>query len=68
MGHLESVTCVSTNRSHWVAKGPAGKLVEWDAEIYNEKPNELIAWRSLDGEVTNAGQFVLSLRASAARS
>jgi uncharacterized membrane protein len=55
MDHLESVTCVSTNRSHWVAKGPAGKRVEWDAEIYNEKPNELIAWRSLDGEVTNAG-------------
>jgi len=55
MGHLESVTCVSTNRSHWIAKGPAGRRVEWDAEVYNEKPNELIAWRSLDGEVTNAG-------------
>jgi uncharacterized membrane protein len=55
MDHLESVSCVSTNRSHWVAKGPAGKRVEWDAEVYNEKPNELIAWRSLDGEVTNAG-------------
>jgi uncharacterized membrane protein len=31
--------------------------VEWDAEIFNEKENELIAWRSLPGraEVTNAG-------------
>lgn len=29
--------------------------LEWDAEIYNEKPNELIAWRSLDGNFTNAG-------------
>jgi uncharacterized membrane protein len=55
MTHLESVTCVSPNRSHWVAKGPAGSRFEWDAEIYNEKPNELIAWRSLEGEVTNAG-------------
>jgi len=55
MTHLESVRCVSLNRSHWVAKGPAGKFVEWDAEVYNEKPNELIAWRSLEGEVTNAG-------------
>ena len=55
MTHLESVRCVSVNRSHWIAKGPAGKLVEWDAEVYNEKPNELIAWRSLEGEITNAG-------------
>ena len=55
MSHLESVMCVSTNRSHWIAKGPAGTRVEWDAEVYNEKSNELIAWRSLDGEVTNAG-------------
>lgn len=55
MAHLESVACVTPNRSHWIAKGPAGTRVEWDAEVYNEKPNELIAWRSLEGEVTNAG-------------
>lgn len=56
MKHLESVTCSGLNRSHWVAKGPAGKNVEWDAEIYNEKPNEMIAWRSLEGaDVVNAG-------------
>ena len=56
MKHLESVTCTGLNRSHWVAKGPAGKQVEWDAEIYNEKPNEMIAWRSLEGaDVVNAG-------------
>ena len=55
MSHLESVSCVTPNRSHWIAKGPAGTRVEWDAEVYNEKPNELIAWRSLEGEVTNAG-------------
>ena len=56
MKHLESVTCTDLNRSHWIAKGPAGTNVEWDAEIYNEKPNELIAWRSLPGaDITNAG-------------
>jgi len=55
MGHLESVNSVGFNRWHWVAKGPVGTRPEWDAEIYNEKPNELIAWRSLDGTVTNAG-------------
>ena len=56
MKHLESVTCTGLNRSHWIAKGPAGKNVEWDAEIYNEKPNEMIAWRSLAGaDIVNAG-------------
>jgi uncharacterized membrane protein len=56
MKHLESVTKLGPNRSHWVAKGPAGEKEEWDAEIYNEKPHELIAWRSLPGaDIVNAG-------------
>ena len=56
MEDLESVTKLDETRSHWVANGPGGKKVEWDAEIYNEKENELIAWRSLPGsDVTNAG-------------
>jgi uncharacterized membrane protein len=56
MNHLESVKSTGGNRSHWVAKAPAGTTVEWDAEIYNEKENELIAWRSLEGsQVDNAG-------------
>ncbi len=56
MNHLESVKDLGDNRSHWVANAPAGKTVEWDAEVYNEKENELIAWRSLEGaDVDNAG-------------
>jgi uncharacterized membrane protein len=56
MGHLESVKVTGGDRSHWVAKGPAGTSVEWDAEVYNEKEGELIAWRSLEGsQVDNAG-------------
>jgi uncharacterized membrane protein len=56
MDHLEAVTVLDERRSHWTAKGPAGSRVEWDAEIHNETPNEMIAWRSLEGsEVSNAG-------------
>jgi uncharacterized membrane protein len=56
MDHLESVTMQGATRSHWVAKAPAGTSVEWDAEVYNEKEGELIAWRSLSGsDVDNAG-------------
>ena len=56
MNHLESVRQTGGGRSHWVAKAPAGTNVEWDAEIYNEKENELIAWRTLEGsQVASAG-------------
>jgi uncharacterized membrane protein len=56
MRHLESVKVTGEGRSHWVAKGPAGSSVEWDAEVTEDRPNELIAWRSLEGsEVYNAG-------------
>jgi uncharacterized membrane protein len=56
MNHLESVQVTGGDRSHWVAKAPAGMTVEWDAEVYNEKENELIAWRTLEGsQVSSAG-------------
>lgn len=56
MDNLESVTLLDGRRSHWVAKGPLGTRVEWDAEIHNEIPDELIAWRSLPGsDVDQAG-------------
>src|SRR2546423_15606848 len=56
MRHLISVEPRDERRSHWVAQGPAGRKVEWDAEIINEIPNELIAWKSLPGsDVDSAG-------------
>jgi uncharacterized membrane protein len=56
MKNLESVTVVDQWKSHWVAKGIGPTRVEWDAEIYNEKENELISWRSLENaDVVNAG-------------
>ena len=56
MSHLKMVHVIDSKRSHWIAKGPAGSDAEWDAEIINEVPNELIGWRSVDGSrVDNAG-------------
>jgi uncharacterized membrane protein len=53
---LMSVRMVDHRRSHWVAKGPAGWRTAWDAEIINDVPNELIAWRTTEGaEVVSAG-------------
>jgi len=56
MSHLVSVKQMDNCRSHWVAKAPAGRTVEWDAEIINEIPGELIAWRTLENaDVVSAG-------------
>src|SRR5213082_3253037 len=56
MDHLESVQVTGDGRSHWKAKAPAGATVEWDAETTEDRPNELIAWRSTeDADVSNAG-------------
>jgi uncharacterized membrane protein len=56
MRHLESVRNLGNKRSHWVARGPLGYRVEWDAVIHTERPNELLSWRSLGGsEVDTAG-------------
>ena len=61
MRHLESVRVIDDRRSHWTTKGPAGSKVEWDAEIINEVPNELIGWRSVNGAyVDHAGSVHFS--------
>ena len=56
MTHLDRVTETPDGRSHWVAAGPAGLAVEWDAEIINEVENKVLAWRSLPGsDVVDGG-------------
>lgn len=55
MEHLVSVTGDPDGISHWTAKAPTG-AVEWDAKIVEDKPGEMISWRSLeDSEVRNSG-------------
>jgi uncharacterized membrane protein len=55
MAHLESVTAVN-GRSHWRARGMAKNTVEWDAELVEDRPNKLLAWRSLGGaDVASTG-------------
>jgi len=56
MAHLESVEVLDNNRSRWKAKAPAGTTVEWEAETIEDRPNELISWRSLpDASIPNSG-------------
>ncbi len=56
MEHLESVKNLDGKKSHWKAKAPLGKSVEWDAEVTSEQENSRIGWRSLEGaDIPNSG-------------
>jgi len=56
MEHLESVSITGEGRSHWVAKAPAGTTVEWDAVTTEDRANERISWRSIEGsDIDNSG-------------
>lgn len=58
MEHLQEVRQLGPKRSHWVANIPKGVgTVAWDADIVQEEPHHLIAWRSMPGsDVDNAGE------------
>ena len=56
MQHLQAVRCSDDRHSHWVARLPGGKRVEWDAEIVNDIEGKLIAWKTVgDPDVAHAG-------------
>lgn len=56
MEHLEEVRITDRFHSHWVARGPLGVRVEWDAEIINDIPPTLLSWKSVGpADVISAG-------------
>ncbi|GGT00041.1 hypothetical protein GCM10010156_67660 [Planobispora rosea] len=55
MAHLESVSTTADGRSHWRARGPAGTAVTWNAKVVEDRPDELISWKSAGGVVGVTG-------------
>lgn len=51
MAHLREVRDLGNGRSHWVARGPAGAPVSWDAVETAREPNRVIAWASVPGSL-----------------
>ena len=49
MAGVEKVQQLDARRLHWVAN-IGGRQLEWDAEIYEQIPDLIIAWRSINGE------------------
>jgi uncharacterized membrane protein len=57
MRFVQSVEMLDERRSRWLAAGPAGTTAQWDMEITEDRPNELICWHSLPGTpVPNRGE------------
>src|SRR5205823_11551124 len=56
MTHVREVKDKGNGMSHWVVDGPGGVPVTWDAVSTREIPNEVLAWRSVDGSaIANEG-------------
>ena len=57
MDNFVTVEVDDAKRSHWVVKAPAGKTVEWDAVITEEREGEYFVWASTEGaDVPNSGR------------
>jgi len=57
MSNVQEVRDLGSGRSHWVVKGPAGSIVEWDARLTDSRRGEVMAWQSeADADVQNSGQ------------
>lgn len=54
MEGIKEVRQIDDTRMHWVAE-IAGHRHEWDAEITEQRPDERVAWKNVDGGARNAG-------------
>ena len=57
MDNVARIDVIDAKTTHWVVKAPAGKTVEWDALITEERDGEYFAWASAEGaDVPNSGR------------
>jgi uncharacterized membrane protein len=54
---ITSVRKTSDVTSHWIMESD-GEKIEWDSEILADEPGKRIAWRSIAGESSNAGEVI----------
>lgn len=55
------------DKSKWTIDLPRGPKVQWDAQIIQDRPGELISWRSLEGSQVEQAGTVMFTRAPAGR-
>jgi uncharacterized membrane protein len=56
MKDLEEVRVLSDQLSHWTVLPKHGSIVEWDAEVTEDVPGQMISWRTIgETEVVHNG-------------
>jgi uncharacterized membrane protein len=56
MAYLESVETLDSRRSYWRARSVGKEILEWNADIVDDRENQLISWRTVGrSEVAHAG-------------
>ena len=45
--NIDEVSAIDERRWHWVARGPLDTRIVWDADIVDDQPQQMIAWRSV---------------------
>ena len=53
MSNVREARPTGDGRSHWIVAGPAGLPIEWTAEITQQVPNKLLAWKSLPSSMVS---------------
>jgi uncharacterized membrane protein len=57
MHEIQQIEVVDRITSRWRVSAPAGRTVEWESLVTEERPDELIAWESgADASVRNSGR------------
>lgn len=58
MENIHEVRKIDDRRWRWSIAGPAGMDIEFVSEITEDRPNEMIAWRSEEGgDIRNSGRI-----------
>jgi uncharacterized membrane protein len=61
MKHIKSVTRTGERTTRWVAEGPLGRDVEWEAETTRYEPGKRIGWHSMaDSPIRTSGQVTFN--------
>lgn len=55
---IESIHVTGPKSSHWKVRSPVGRaLLEWDAELTEDRPNSFISWRSASSTAPHSGSI-----------
>lgn len=57
-GEFAEVTAPGENRQRWTVDGPFGRQMTWDVRIVEERPAELLRWKSVEDATVSAGGAV----------